>query len=68
MSPPLYISIPAWGEFYVGLACNYTIPAVLASLKESNFTDVTFLINCKRNEQDRYRQTIGDFKVDFPGI
>src|SRR5260370_4391042 len=30
---PLCIAIPAWSEAYVNLATQYTIPAVLASLK-----------------------------------
>lgn len=45
MTPPLVISIPAWGAHYVEMATKYTIPAALASLAISPFTDVTFLIH-----------------------
>lgn len=43
--PRLNIGVPAWGKYYIDLACSYTIPAVLASLDISDFTDIKFIIH-----------------------
>jgi SAM-dependent methyltransferase len=61
--PPLFIACPAWGKYYVDLACRFTIPAVIASLTESPFEDVTFLIHT--DDQETFRKAIGDYKIKF---
>lgn len=67
---PLFIGCPAWGKYYVDLACRFTIPAVLASLKESNYRDVTFLIHTDspgfrpQSEAD-FSKAIGDYPIRF---
>jgi len=56
--PPLYIEIPAWGRYYVDIACRYTVPAALASLADSPFRDVTWLIHT--DDEAAFRQALGD--------
>jgi hypothetical protein len=41
----IYISVPAWGDLYIELAVNFTIPAIQASLLESKFTDIHFIVH-----------------------
>jgi hypothetical protein len=57
-APPLYIEIPAWGDYCVGVACRFTVPALLASLAESPFADVTFLVHT--DQRDAFKAAIGD--------
>jgi hypothetical protein len=61
--PPLFIEIPAWGKYYVDIACRFTIPAALASLKESNFDDVTFLVHT--DDEEPFRAALSDHKTKF---
>jgi hypothetical protein len=63
MTPPIVIACPAWGKYNIGIACRFTIPAVLASLKESNFTDVTFLIHT--DDKVPFKEAIGQHKIRF---
>lgn len=59
---PMFIACPAWGEYYVDLACRFTIPSVLASLGQT-FDDVTFLIHT--DDETSFRRAIGEHKIKF---
>ncbi len=62
--PPLFIEIPAWGRYYVDIASRFTVPAALASLAESPFADVTWLIHT--DDQAAFRKALGeDAKIRF---
>lgn len=64
--PPLMIGIPAWGPYYVDLACRYVVPAILASLADSNFHNVTFVVHT--DDQAPFREAIGDLPIKFPPL
>jgi hypothetical protein len=65
--PPVKIGIPAWGKYWVDVACDYVIPAVKASLRESDFHLVEFLIYSDR--EGPWRKAIGDdYEVTFPEL
>lgn len=55
--PPIYIEIPAWGDYCRGVACQFTIPALLASLAASPFADATFMVHTDR--QSDFEAAIG---------
>lgn len=61
--PPLFIEIPAWNPYYVDIACRYTVPAVLASLSESPFSDVTFFIHT--DDEPTFRDALPGQKIEF---
>jgi predicted O-methyltransferase YrrM len=62
--PPLYIEIPAWGRYYVDLACQFTVPAAIASLERSGFVDdVTFLVHT--DDEVSFRKALGGYRVRF---
>lgn len=65
MSAPraLSIAIPAWGAEYVALAVRYTVPAILASLRESEFRDVSFRI--WTDDRSAFAAALDGFPVDF---
>lgn len=66
MLRPLVISIPAWGSDYVALAVKFTIPAVLASLARSSFTDVTFRIDT--DQPGAFLAALVNHRVEFVPI
>ncbi len=61
--PPLYIACPAWGQYYVDIACRFTIPAVLRSLEQSPFSDVTFVIHT--DDRDSFKKAVDGRKIHF---
>lgn len=65
--PKLNIGIPAWGDFYVGLACNYVIPAIKASLAQSNFDKVCFIVHT--DQRGPFIDAIGhEITIKFPPL
>jgi hypothetical protein len=59
--PKINIGVPAWGEYYVDLACKYTIPSILASLAHSDFRDVNFIIHTDRKAP--FLDLLSDYRV-----
>ena len=63
--PKINIGIPAWGEYYVDLACRYTIPSILYSLNNANFSNINFIIHT--DNEAPFRDIIGnnDISINF---
>lgn len=58
----LFISIPAWGKLYVGLAVKHTIPAAVASLRAAGRT-ATFLIHT--DDREAFAGKLGGHSAKF---
>lgn len=62
-APSLHIAVPAWGEYYVDLACRYTVPAIRASLAESAFKQAELLVHT--DDQAAFREAAGVLPIRF---
>lgn len=60
---PLFIAIPAWGEYYVDLAVRFTVPAVIAALQSFNPDLVTFIIHT--DDEVSFKKAIGAYRTNF---
>jgi hypothetical protein len=64
--PRINIGVPAWGKYYIDLACSYTIPSIISSLDISDFTDIKFIIHTDNKQPfldllSSYRRCTVDF-------
>lgn len=61
---PLFISIPAFGKAYVDLAVRYTIPGVLASLREcEGEPPPTFIVHT--DDRAKFQAALPGQKIEF---